>query len=39
VLEGQLDSLDELDPELRDRVDKKSLRIAEECGMLNAEST
>jgi hypothetical protein len=39
VQEGQLSSLDELDPEFRDRVEKKSRRIAEEYGILNAEST
>jgi len=39
VQQGQLASLDELDPEFRDRVEEKSRRIAEEYGMLNTEAT
>ena len=37
VREGQLSSLDELDPEFRARVEATSHRIAEEYGLLNTE--
>ncbi len=37
VREGQLSSLDELDPEFRARVEATSRRIAEEYGLLNTE--
>ena len=39
VLDGQTDSLDDLDPDFRARVDAKSRRIAEEHGLLDTESS
>lgn len=37
VREGQLDSLDDLSPEFRARVEATSRRIAEEHGLLDVE--
>ena len=37
VREGQLSSLDELDPEFRARVEATSRRIAKEHGLLDTE--
>ncbi|MFT7600542.1 MAG: hypothetical protein ACI8TP_003485 [Acidimicrobiales bacterium] len=39
VRDGQLDSLDDLSPELRARVEAASRRIAEEHGLLDVESS
>ncbi len=37
VKDNSLDSLDDLDPEFRTRVEAKSRRIAEERGLLDSE--
>ena len=39
VRQGQVTSLDELDPAFRSRVEAKSRRIAEEHGLLDTESS
>jgi len=37
VRDGQLDSLESLDPDFRARVEAKSRKIAEEYGLLDSE--
>lgn len=38
VRQGMRTSLDDLDPEFRARVDAKSRRLAQECGLLDTET-
>lgn len=39
VREGMLDSLEDLDPEFRARVEVKGRRIAEQYGLLDSEAS